>query len=67
MVLYVDELAALNALVDYCLLAVTAQLGGLPLRRGRLALAALLGGVYAAGMLLFSVRSCGRLRSQDTK
>ena len=54
MVLYVDELAALNALVDYCLLAVTAQLGGLLVRRGRLALAALLGGVYAAGMLLFA-------------
>ncbi len=53
MIVYVDELAALNALVDYCLLAVTAQLGGLPVRRGRLALAALLGGVYAAGMLLF--------------
>ena len=52
MVVYIDELAALNALVDYCLLVLTAQLGGLPMRRGRLALAALLGGVYAAGMLL---------------
>ena len=53
MVVYVDELAALNALVDYCLLAVTAQLGGLPVRRWRLGLAALMGGCYAAAMLLF--------------
>ncbi len=53
MVVYVDELAALNALVDYCLLAVTAQLGGLPVQRWRLGLAALMGGGYAAAMLLF--------------
>lgn len=52
MVVYVDELAALNALVDYCLLAATAQLGGLPVRRGRMAAAALLGGLYAAAMLV---------------
>ncbi len=52
MVVYVDELAALNALVDYCLLVVTAQLGGLPARRGRMAFAAALGGLYAAAMLL---------------
>lgn len=53
MVVYVDELAALNALVDYCLLAVTAQLGSLPVRRGRMALAAMLGGLYAVAMLFF--------------
>lgn len=53
MVVYVDELAALNALVDYCLLVVTARLGGLPVRRWRMALAALLGGLYAAAMLFF--------------
>lgn len=51
-IVYLDELAALNALIDYCLLALTAQLGGLPVRRGRLALASLLGGLYAAAMLL---------------
>lgn len=54
MVIYVDELAVLNALVDYCLLVVTAQLGGLPVRRARLALAAVLGGLYAAAMLICS-------------
>lgn len=54
MVIYVDELAVLNALIDYCLLAATAQLGGLPVRRPRLALAAALGGLYAAAMLIFS-------------
>ena len=46
-VIYADELVALNALVDYLLLALAARAAGLPLRRGRFALSGLLGGGYA--------------------
>ena len=46
-VIYVDELFALNALIDYLLLLLAGRLRGIPLRRGRTALAAALGGLYA--------------------
>lgn len=46
-VIYVDELFFLNALTDYLLLLSCARLRGSALRRGRFALAAALGGVYA--------------------
>jgi len=51
-VIYVDELWAINALTDYLLLTLTARLLGVPCRRGRFALAAALGGVYAAAAVL---------------
>ena len=46
-VIYADELVALNALIDYLLLLLAARAAELPLRRGRFALAGLLGGLYA--------------------
>ena len=51
-VVYLDRVLLLNLLVDYLLLLTTAQLAGLPLRRGRLALAAALGALYAAAVFL---------------
>ena len=47
-VIYVDELWAVNALADYLLLTLAARLLGKPALRGRCALAAALGGAYAA-------------------
>lgn len=49
---YLDTLFALNALMDYLLLACSARLAGEPLRRWRMALAAALGGAYAAAAVL---------------
>ena len=51
-IVYADELFLLNVLTDYLLLLSAARLRGLPLRRGRLALGALLGGGYAVLCLL---------------
>lgn len=51
MVVYWDIVAAWNFLIDYLLLLCTLRLAGLPPRRVRLALAALLGAVYAAAQL----------------
>ena len=51
-VVYVDSVFTLNALVDYLLLLGTARLAGIPLRRGRYLMAALLGGTYAVGCFL---------------
>ena len=51
-VVYLDSVFCLNALMDYLLLLVTARLAGIPLRRGRYLLAALLGGLYAAAGFL---------------
>lgn len=48
MVVYADEVFALNALLDFLLLRASARLGGAPLRNGRMLAAAALGGVYAA-------------------
>lgn len=47
MTVYVDVLFAVNALMDYATLLAAARLGGIHSRRGRIALAALLGGAYA--------------------
>lgn len=49
---YLDTLFALNALMDYLLLVCSARLAGEPLHRGRMALAAALGGAYAAAAVL---------------
>lgn len=46
-VIYADELLALNFLADYLLLLSAARLRGAALHRGRFALGALLGAVYA--------------------
>lgn len=51
-VIYIDSVFVLNALMDYLLLLCAARLAGLPLRRGRYALAALVGGAYAAAVFL---------------
>lgn len=51
-VIYVDTLFLLNAIVDYLLLLGAARLAGEPLRRGRFALGALLGGGYAVAIFL---------------
>lgn len=51
-VIYIDSVFVLNALMDYLLLLCAARLAGLPLRRGRYALAALAGGGYAAAVFL---------------
>lgn len=46
-VVYLDRVLLLNLLVDYLLLLTTAQLAGIPLREGRLALCAAVGALYA--------------------
>ena len=46
-VVYLDRVLLLNLLVDYLLLLTTARLAGIPLRRGRLALCAAVGALYA--------------------
>ena len=51
-VVYLDRVVLLNLAVDYLLLLATARLAGLPLRRGRLALAAAPGALYAAAVFL---------------
>ena len=47
-VIYIDSVFALNTLLDYLLLLCTARLAGIPLKRVRYCLGALLGGSYAA-------------------
>ena len=49
-VVYLDRVLLLNLLVDYLLLLTTAQLAGIPLRRGRLALCAAVGALYAGAV-----------------
>ena len=51
-VVYVDSVFVLNAAADYLLLASTASLAGIPLRRVRYVLAGLLGGGYAVAVFL---------------
>ena len=48
---YVDSVFVLNALMDYLLLLCTGRLAGVPLRRGRYALAAVLGGAWTFSMV----------------
>ena len=52
MVVYLDVLFFTNVLMDWVTLLAAARLGGAKVRQGRLALASLLGGVYAAGAAL---------------
>ena len=52
MVVYLDVLFFTNVLMDWITLLAAARLGGAKVRQGRLALASLLGGVYAAGAAL---------------
>ena len=51
-VVYIDEAFALNAIMDYLLLLSSAKLAGEPLRRVRMVLSALFGGLYAALLFL---------------
>lgn len=51
-VVYADSVFVLNLAVDYLVLLLTARLAGIPLRRRRYLLAALLGGVYAVAVLV---------------
>ena len=61
MVIYADILFALNALIDYLLLLVSARAAGAPLRRGRFLIGAAIGGFYAVAIFLpgFSFLSRG--------
>ena len=52
MVVYADELFALNGIVNYLLLLASARLGGVLPVRGRLLAAAVLGGAYALCAML---------------
>lgn len=61
MVIYIDRLLALNALINYLLLAATAQLCGQPRPRRRLLFAALLGALYALLALLPKMQLLGML------
>ncbi|MBR1780859.1 MAG: sigma-E processing peptidase SpoIIGA [Oscillospiraceae bacterium] len=51
MIVYADALLALNLLLDYCLLRLTAQVAACPFSRPRLGLGALFGALYA--LLIF--------------
>ena len=53
MVVYIDRLFFINAVVDYLLLLTTAQLMGLPLRRGRYIIVSVIGGLYGAAAVVF--------------
>lgn len=53
MVVYIDRLFFINAVVDYLLLLTTAQLMGLPLRRGRYIIVSIVGGLYSAVAMVF--------------
>ena len=63
-VVYVDSVFLLNGAMDYLLCLVTARLAGVPLRRRRYVLAAMLGGGYAAAVFL---PGCGFLASWPVK
>ena len=47
-VIYLDQLFAVNLLIDYCIVLAAARMSGVELRRGRYVLAAVAGAVYAA-------------------
>lgn len=51
-VIYIDELFALNFIIDYLTVLAAARVCGVMLRRWRYALAALIGAAYAAGAVL---------------
>lgn len=46
-IIYIDSMFILNAVIDYFILLATGRICALPLRRGRFALSAAFGGVYA--------------------
>ena len=50
--IYLDSLFALNAIIDYLLLLCSARAAGAVLHRWRLALAAVLGGLWAVACVL---------------
>lgn len=52
-IIYIDSLFFLNFIIDYLLLLATGKICALPLRRGRMALGALAGAVYAAAAVLW--------------
>lgn len=54
-VVYLDSVFFLNTIVDYLLLLTTAALAGTPMRRGRFALFAVAGGIYAIGVFWLPV------------
>lgn len=58
-VVYIDSVLALNFLVDYLLLLMTAQFAGMPLQRRRLLLCALCGGIYAAAVFFPALAAWG--------
>lgn len=60
MVIYLDRVLLLNGALDYLLLAACGSVTAAPLRRTRLLLAALLGGVYAMASLLPGLELLGR-------
>lgn len=51
MTIYADVVFAVNACVDYLMLCISARVTGAAIRNWRLALAAVIGGVYAAAAL----------------
>lgn len=51
-IIYIDSLFFLNLIIDYLLLLAVGKICALPLRRGRMALGALWGAAYAAGVVL---------------
>lgn len=51
-VVYIDELFALNFIIDYLITLCSARVCGVYLRRGRYALSALIGALYAVGTVL---------------
>ncbi len=61
-IIYADSVLALNFVIDYLLLLSTGKICSLPLKRWRMALAALFGGVYAVLSLrfpdFFALASC---------
>ena len=61
MVIYVDRLLAVNALVNYLLLSITARLSGEAASQRRRALAAVGGALYALAVLLPGCRMLGVL------
>lgn len=59
-VIYLDRLFLLNLLIDYLLCLVSARVCGLVLRRRRYLLAALLGALYAVGVMLPGLSALAR-------
>lgn len=61
MTVYLDLVIALNFVIDLLLLAGTSRLAGFPIRWGRTALGAALGGVYAGCCMLPGFRFLGNM------